>query len=139
VKKLNCILLVDDDITTNFLNESLIEEIGITKQVLVAQNGKEGIEMVERYFQEQAACPQLILLDINMPVMDGFEFLEAFQKLDFEHKDSIVIIILTTSLNPIDVHKVKELGVSGFLSKPLTEEILNEILNSGKIYPFSKS
>lgn len=71
MKKLNCVLLVDDDITTNFLNESLIEEMDIAKQIMVAQNGKEALELIERYFNEESSCPQLILLDINMPVMDG--------------------------------------------------------------------
>jgi CheY-like chemotaxis protein len=129
VEKLNCVLLVDDDITTNFLNESLIEEMEIAKQVMVAQNGEEALELVERHFKEHGHCPQLILLDINMPVMDGFDFLEAYQKLDLKDKDAVHIVMLTTSSNPVDIYKVKEFGVSDFLSKPLTEEGLKGILN----------
>ncbi|UOQ76985.1 response regulator [Hymenobacter sp. 5516J-16] len=97
--KISCILLVDDDKTTNFLNRLLLENLGVTDQVLVAENGREALRLIEQNGPNDT-CPALILLDINMPVMNGFDFLEAYQNLSFAHKQSVVIVMLTTSLNP---------------------------------------
>ena len=129
MEKFNCILLVDDDATTNFLNESLIEEMKISHQVLVAYNGKEGLELLDNYFRVHGTYPELILLDINMPVMDGFEFLEAYQQLNREQTAAVKIIMLTTSSSQVDIQRIKKLGVSHFLSKPLTEEMLQNIVS----------
>ena len=71
------ILLVDDDETSNFLNELLIKGMDIVEEVSIASNGQEALNYLEN---ESGSFPQLIFLDLNMPVMDGFEFLEAFEK-----------------------------------------------------------
>ncbi|MDO1452031.1 response regulator [Rhodocytophaga aerolata] len=69
-----------------------------------------------------------MLLDINMPVMDGFEFLDAFANLEITQKESVVIVMLTTSLNPKDMDRLKEAPIQGFLNKPLTEEMVGDLL-----------
>jgi CheY-like chemotaxis protein len=71
MKKLNCILLVEDDDTTNFYNQFLIENLSIADQVAVALNGQEALEYLEKAGHGDAVTPDLILLDINMPVMNG--------------------------------------------------------------------
>ncbi len=119
--KLNCVLLVDDDETTNFVNQMLLEHMEVTRQVLVALNGKEALDVIRQQCGQQC-CPELILLDINMPEMNGFEFLEAYEKLEFAHKQSVVIVMLTTSLNPKDVDRVRDMPIKDFLNKPLTED-----------------
>ena len=63
-----------------------------------------------------------------MPVMDGFEFLEAYKQLDFEQKESVVIIMLTTSLNPDDVKKAQQANITRLVNKPLNKKILQEII-----------
>ncbi|QHT66252.1 response regulator [Rhodocytophaga rosea] len=127
MNKLSCILLVDDDNITNFANQMLIEDMEITEQVLVAFNGLEAIELIKKQC-EVDCCPELILLDINMPVMNGFEFLETYKELEFVHKQSVVILMLTTSLNPKDVEQMKEEPIKGFLTKPLTEIMIRDLL-----------
>ena len=129
MKKLNCILLrfpagIDDDETTNFINQMLLEDVAVTDQVLVACNGREALGLIKRQCAA-GCCPELILLDVNMPVMNGFEFLatvatEAYQALEMAHKRSTVIVMLTTSLNPLDLERVEQVPVAGFLNKPLT-------------------
>ncbi|AHM62735.1 response regulator receiver protein [Flammeovirgaceae bacterium 311] len=128
MKKVKCILLVDDDETTNIINEMLITDMDIAEHLLQARNGKEGIELLEKKFQQEQGLPDLILLDINMPVMDGFAFLEAYQQLDFPDKSAAIIVMLTTSLNPSDVERAKNAGVADYINKPLTEQSLQEIL-----------
>ena len=70
MNKLNCILLVDDDDTTNFVNQILLEDLKVTQKVLAASNDWEALQLVKRQWSDDN-CPQLILLDLNMPEMDG--------------------------------------------------------------------
>jgi CheY-like chemotaxis protein len=118
---------VDDDPVNNFLNQRLLENLAVADQLLVALNGQEAFALLEAHCPD-AACPALILLDVNMPVMNGFEFLHAYQQLPLEQKEAIVIIMLTTSLHPQDVERGEQLNVAGFLSKPLTVEKVNGLL-----------
>ncbi|WPP50303.1 response regulator [Catalinimonas niigatensis] len=125
MKKLSSILLVDDDETTNFVNQMLLEDMAVAQQVLVANNGKEALDLI-RLQSDDVYLPELILLDINMPVMDGFEFLEAYEALALKH--SVAIFVLTTSTNPGDIARLKETSINGFLNKPLTEEKVLHLL-----------
>jgi CheY-like chemotaxis protein len=128
MNKLNGILLIDDDKTTNFINRLLLEDLAVANQVLVAENGREALRLVEQ--QDKAGvCPTLILLDINMPIMSGFEFLEAYTRLDISCKESVVIIMLTTSLNIRDISRLQELPIKGLLSKPLTRQKVHDLLH----------
>lgn len=133
-KKLNCVLLIDDDLGTNFINQMLIKKADITDQIQTVLNGKEALDFITnkgKYEKEGNIFPQpmLTLLDINMPVMDGWEFLEAYEKLEEYQKGKIIIIMLTTSLNPDDVTRAEEISdVSGFKNKPLTMETIGEIM-----------
>ena len=129
VDKISCTLLVDDDRINNFLNQRLLEGLNITEKLLTALNGKEALSLFEKECQE-AKCPALILLDVNMPVMNGFEFLEAYDQLQFTPKEPVIIIMLTTSLHPRDVERVQQLGIAGFLNKPLTKDKVNDILKA---------
>jgi response regulator of citrate/malate metabolism len=122
--KLNCILLIDDDSITNFINERLIKKLNVTNEVKITMNGEEGIHYIQNLCNKGELCPELILLDINMPVMNGFEFIRAFENLNIPNKDKVKIIILTTSKNAKDVDLLKSLGNFEFINKPLTEEKL---------------
>jgi CheY-like chemotaxis protein len=131
MQKLSCALLVDDDQTTNYLNQLLINRLAITNKLLVALNGQEALELVKAHCHEASPdCPALILLDVKMPVMDGFQFLEAYSELPLPEKDAIIIVMLTTSLHPQDVDRVQRLNIGGFLNKPLTKEKLNDVLKN---------
>jgi len=131
MKKLQCILLVDDDHSTNFLHRKILQRAGITENVVVALNGKEAIDYLSgSYDNGGAEClqPELILLDINMPLMDGWEFLNAYKSLK-DQQDKIIIVMLTTSLNPDDKIRATTIPeISGFQTKPLSIEMLNGIV-----------
>lgn len=135
-KKLNCVLLIDDDKGTNFINQMIIKKAGITDNIQTVLNGKEAIDFITnkgRFEKVENVYPQpmLTLLDINMPVMDGWEFLDAYGLIEEHQKGKIIIIMLTTSLNPDDRNRAREIdAVSGFKNKPLSIEIVNEIMQT---------
>ncbi len=125
-KKLNCILLVDDDHEDSFYHQMVIKKMNITENIAVAENGLEALAFLKK---ENPLVPELIFLDINMPKMNGWEFLEQYKHLDAQRKAKITIVMLTTSANPDDIRKAREMeDVTGYKTKPLSVEILNDIL-----------
>ncbi len=126
--KLKCIALVDDDQTTNFLNKRLIESKGVADKVLIFKNGNEAIEHFSKLDTSSDLRPQLVLLDINMPVMNGFEFLDAYNNLGDSQKADQVVVMLSSSEQPDDKMEAQKRGVEEYLSKPLTEDNLKAIL-----------
>lgn len=123
--KLNCILLIDDNHADNCYHRIIINEMNIAQRVEVALDGSEALSFLKL---ESAAPPELIFLDINMPKVNGWEFLKAYRELPAKQKAGI-IIMLSTSDNPKDIEKAMQTEeVSGFNVKPLTGEMLTEIL-----------
>lgn len=98
------VLLVDDDSTTNYLNKLMLTtSMQVAQQVFVAENGHEALVLLaQTCLADAATCPQLILLDMNMPVMNGRKFLEAYQHLPAAQRQAIVVVMLTTSLHEQD-------------------------------------
>ncbi|MBX9851826.1 MAG: response regulator [Cytophagaceae bacterium] len=129
MSKINSILLVDDDQINNFINRRIIKKLNIAEEVNVALNGEEALNYIQTFCDQTGHCPELILLDINMPVMNGFEFLNEFSHLQMKNKSNVKIIVLTTSTNPSDLQKLKEFSVKGFVNKPLTEKKILELIN----------
>lgn len=120
--KLSCALLVDDDSTTNYLNQLLLKRMGVADKLLVALNGQEALDMLDEHCRDAShECPVLVLLDVKMPVMDGFAFLAAYNEFPAATRRAVSVVVLTTSLHPDDVEKVQGLHIAGFLNKPLTE------------------
>lgn len=122
------ILLVDDDKICNFIAESTLNRLGVAKEVHSALNGQEALDLFNGYFQGEVAVPDIIFLDLNMPIMDGFQFIDAFKKLDFPKKENILIVILTSSMNPQDIQQAKSLGIDHYMAKPINEEKIMTLL-----------
>ncbi|MDQ3535982.1 MAG: response regulator [Bacteroidota bacterium] len=126
--KLNKVFLVDDDETSNFLNTLLIRSMKITDKVEISKNGKEALTKFVALKQLDKEWPELVLLDLNMPVMDGFEFLEEYCKLYAEEQEQTKIVMLTSSNSPKDIDKAKKYNIAGYINKPLTEEKLHNVI-----------
>jgi CheY-like chemotaxis protein len=129
MKQLGCILLVEDDDTINFFNQFLIQSRSIAAHVAVALNGQEALDYLERASRGEEIVPDLILLDINMPVMNGFEFIEHYEQLPEDWKSKILVVMLTTSLHPDDLARAKQHPlIAEYFYKPLMEQKLGELV-----------
>ncbi len=128
-KKLNCILLVDDDMPTNFINERVLRKIDCTEKIIAVQGGFEALDYLKSTDKEKCPQPDLIFLDINMPGMNGWEFLENYNSLAKDQKSKAIIVMLTTSLNPDERDKADQIPqISGFLNKPLFADGVKKII-----------
>jgi len=134
---MNCILLIDDSKSTNFYHKKLIDICDIAENVQEVYNGLEALDYLEKslmYLENEKKGypkPNLVFLDINMPKMDGFEFLEKYKKLSKSFRSNILIIFLTTSNWDKDKARAYENQnlVYDYLVKPLNEEALHKIYN----------
>lgn len=130
MQKVKSILLVDDDEATNFLHKIYIEEWGVADNIYTALNGQEALDFLKENEEFRQNKPSLILLDINMPIMNGFEFMEAYKELDDSMKASVVVVMLTSSLHHLDQARANGLDdLNGFINKPLTREQMESILD----------
>jgi CheY-like chemotaxis protein len=133
MKKLNCILLVDDNPADNEFHRIKIKKADVCNQIKVVTSGQAALDYLHKSGEpgqaEEFPKPDLIYLDINMPGMNGFEFLEEYKKLDENLKSKVVIVMLTTSLNPDDRERaLSTKQVTEFQNKPLTIETLHDII-----------
>lgn len=129
MRQLHSIMLVDDDSTANFLHKELLKDMKVTESLIVSMNGEEALDKLQELCASNQKCPDLILLDINMPKMDGFEFLEAFNQISWGQGQTPLVMMLTSSINPADLKRAQKFYVSEYLSKPLKEEAVNMILS----------
>ena len=125
LKKLAKILLVDDSVADNYLHRRLITKLGLAEEIVVAHNGIEALDYLTVPVNGAYARPELLFLDINMPGMDGWEFLDAYERLEADRKAGMVICMLTTAYSDRDLDRARQHGiVNDYLGKPLDEEKL---------------
>lgn len=129
--KLNMIMLVDDDYNTNFYNKIIIGRLNICENIEIFQNGKSALDFLTTTNKNNNfPQPKIIFLDINMPIMTGWEFIEQYNKLQKKQQGEILITMLTSSINKEDEEKaLKNNVISEFISKPLIEEGIKDIMN----------
>jgi CheY-like chemotaxis protein len=129
-KKLKCIMLVDDNHSDNFFHEREIKKQNPATIVISKNSGKEGLDYLKATNNTENTLPELIFLDINMPGMNGWEFLDAYHNLDKDIQSKVIVVMLTTSDNPDDEAKAKNWDfISDYITKPLTKEILEDIIS----------
>lgn len=142
-KVLKTILLVDDDEVTNYINAENLRALNVAKTINICNDGKEGLSYLQNALakigdaSKAGEVPNLIFLDINMPEMDGFEFLEAYSKLENPDLDEVVIVMLSTSLREEDVNRAQLFSsiVYDYIEKPLTQEVALHVM--GKYFQLS--
>jgi CheY-like chemotaxis protein len=129
------VMLVDDNNIDNFIHEKMIKKKGFANTVYVHSSVLSGLEFlknmeaIQSFFPDM--IPKIIFLDINLPMLDGFQFLDEFEKFSQELKSKIKIVILTSSIDPSDLKRSKTYeSVVDYCYKPLSENHLNDLSTS---------
>jgi CheY-like chemotaxis protein len=126
------VLLIDDNELDNFINQKIIESVSFAKNIYVNTSSSGALEFLNNLRvlkdKESELYPQVLFVDINMPIMDGFQFIENLVKTDPQARERSRIVILTTSLNPADKQRAESIAEDiVFLYKPLTEAMLDQL------------
>ncbi|MEO5910655.1 MAG: response regulator [Pelobium sp.] len=125
------VLIIDDDDINNFIASKLLDKIPPKATVKVCVNGLEGINYMKSVLGNEEVIPDIIFLDINMPLMNGWEFLEEFENIKDQIKKRVVINMLSSSVYNDDIVKAETFTtVNKFISKPLTVDKIQELYNS---------
>ena len=135
MKMINSVCIIDDDAITIFGIKKLLNSVISFKKMETFINGKLAIEEFQHLLSEGKALPEIIFLDLNMPIMDGWEFLEEFITLDI--KENIIINIVTSSINKEDkeraeVYKCRTHHFITYNTKPLSKGEIEKITNAAK-------
>lgn len=126
--KLSSICIIDDDEIYTFLLKKTLKKINVCNEIIEYINGLDGIEKIKALIEHQEDLPDLILLDINMPLLDGWEFLDEYKKLKQKIDKRISIYIVSSSISNTDIEKAKShLEVIDFLTKPIEAQTLINI------------
>ncbi len=121
-------LLIDDNHIDNMINQRILTNYSIAENIISSLSAFEALAYLNQHLQDENIFPDLIFLDIRMPEMDGFQFLEAFEKLNAPFKSRTKIYMLSSSLDPTDQRRVLECKyVLRFIGKPLTSSHLHNI------------
>ncbi|WP_396601502.1 response regulator [Algibacter sp. R77976] len=122
-------LFIDDDRATNFLHKHIARNSDGVDSIRLVHSGIEALNFLEKCLEDSVEKPNLIFLDINMPAMNGWEFLEQFYMLNEDLVKEINVVILSSSDDPGDIERFKQNNkLLDFIRKPLNKEALNSVL-----------
>lgn len=124
--KINLLVIDDDDINI-FIISKIVEKTGYDVEICAKHNGQLAIDYIKELVSNNKPLPQLVLIDINMPILNGWEFIEAYEALGLEVNNDMYM--LSSSVYENDIEKAKSYkSVKGFISKPLSIDRLKELL-----------
>ncbi|MBO9584512.1 MAG: response regulator [Flavobacterium sp.] len=124
------ILVVDDNPTDRFIAKKMIEKCNFAQEVILTESAYQALEHLKELEDEPNSLPEFIFLDINMPGMNGYEFLEQYSKFSDAVKSKSKILMLTTSLHPDDIKRAESNPlVARFINKPISKDKLEMIHN----------
>ena len=133
MKQIEILALVDDDDTFVFITQRIIEQTNHVKEIKVFNNGLDALNYLKNNLNNDYQLPEVIFLDLSMPIMDGWQFLDEFTSLSLktDKTEKILIYICSSSISPHDITKAKEISsVTDFIIKPVTKDKLAEIVMS---------
>lgn len=123
------ICIVDDDDIYRFTIEKTLESLELATKTMTFSDGEQAIHFISDHLNEDAKLPDIILLDIDMPVMDGFQFMEEYEKIKSDVTKDMTIYMVSSSLDPVDINSAKKISsISDYIVKPISSDWLKSIL-----------
>lgn len=131
MKQIDTLMMVDDDQVYLYLAKKAILDAGVTRNIMLMYNGRDALDYLEKNRQSETELPELIFLDLTMPVMDGWEFLEEYTQLQPRIGKPIIIYVVSSSISPDDIERARNIStVTDYLIKPVTREMYLEIVKN---------
>ena len=129
MKRLNCVLIVDDDRVSNYITENVLRSLGISSMINTVSDGQAALEYIKYQCGEEQdyACPDLIILDISMRMLDGIEFVKEYRKLHVI-QTSVIVILSTLPLSQEQINELQKLGVYDYFVKPISTEKIIDVM-----------
>lgn len=127
------ILIIDDDKQLNQINQKILLASGFVSELHITLNGREALEYLTVRMEKKYPLPDIIILDLRMPVMDGFEFIDQLRKLDYPNRYRTELVVFTSSSSPKDKQKMLEKGIKHYLNKPYLLRGLTDIVKNSRI------
>lgn len=128
---MDTLFIIDDDKTFQFIMKHNIKATKLVNNIVAFENGKEAIEYLESIIDTTEKIPDMILLDLSMPVMDGWSFLEYYFLLKPRFNKNVPIYIVSSSINPVDFQKAKSIStVTDYILKPVSKDTLVKIIEN---------
>lgn len=123
-----CVMLVDDNEIDNFVTRRVMEGENFCEEAIVMTSGKSALEYIKEFEQKIDRLPDLIFLDLNMPIVDGFLFLYEFDDFSDQVKEKCKVIVLSSVIEQSIIEKIlKNEYVYDFIPKPITDEALQKL------------
>ncbi|WP_281541552.1 response regulator [Maribacter aestuarii] len=134
MKKIESCCIIDDDPIFIYGTKRLMKEIDFCDSIMVYNNGQDALDGLLELSESGQKIPPYIFLDLNMPIMDGWEFLEQFSKIPSNKIKKTTIFIISSSVDPRDLEKVKNYkAVNNYILKPITPTDLETVLNGAMV------
>lgn len=126
--KIDFSIVIDDDPIFSFGIQRMMKMLEFSKSIMSFENGEDAIKFLTPLMKDPTALPDVILLDVNMPIMNGWEFLDEFIKIEKQSRKKVIIYVVSSSVDARDVEKAKQYGVvSDYVVKPITIDSLKDL------------
>ncbi|MGB5821842.1 MAG: response regulator [Saonia sp.] len=129
IKKILSACVIDDDPIFIYGTKLLMKKVGFCDDILIYNNGQDAMDGLNELVLQGKNLPSIIFLDLNMPIMNGWEFLEDFVQIPNHNREKVMLYIISSSVDPRDLERVKNYEVvNNYILKPLSPEDLENIL-----------
>lgn len=131
MRPIEILALVDDDDTFVYITKKVIEKNSDVKEIKTFSNGLDALNFLKENINDKYQLPEIIFLDLSMPIMDGWQFLDGFGNIKSPNTKKIIIYICSSSISPYDLERAKSINsVKDYIVKPITKDKLIEIIHS---------
>ena len=131
MKKIRTSCIIDDDPIFIYGTKRIMKEVNFCDEILVYQNGQQALDGLSAIVDSDENFPSVIFLDLNMPIMNGWEFLDQLTTINHPKKDNLIIYIISSSIDPRDLERVKDYEVvHNYILKPVTPKDLSTVMEA---------